>query len=107
MLKNSLKPGSYNPPQDDDFWVSGAMLITGTVACAAYVLVCVISLATPARADDMRASVSVGPVQMVALGDAMPATSLAALDPTPSALLRIAATGASAGCQKSVRATPR
>lgn len=96
-----LRP--YPHAEDDDFWASGLMLLAGAAACAAYIVVCLVSLAYPDAGDDLRATVTVGPVQQVAVGEAVGHVDAAAL----LAPREVAMTGASAGCQKSVRSSHR
>ena len=107
MIHRSLQSRSFDQAVEDDFWASGIMLMTGVVACAAYILVCVASLTNPDTGDDLRASVTVGPVQTVAIGDAVdsvvPSVISAALSPVTGVAF---VDGISAGCRKSVRSSP-
>lgn len=107
MINRPLQSRSFNSAVDDDFWASGIMLMTGVVACAAYILVCVLSLAHPDSGDDLRASVTLGPVQLVATGAAVDSALPAALRNMATPLTSVAYTGVTAGCPKSVRSTPR
>lgn len=102
MIHRPLQSRTFNSAEDTDFWASGVMLMTGLAACAAYILVCVLSLANPdaGTSDDLRASVTVGPVQAVALGDAVPGV-------LPAVIRTVAAAGSSAGCSRNVLSTQR
>jgi hypothetical protein len=104
MLYRPLQ-SRYNQPAGDDFWAAGATLIVGTLACAFYVLTCVISLTVPSFSDQhLRASVQMGPVRIVS------AAEVAALTPVvpPVDYVRVSDTGGGGqGCQKSYLSTLR
>ncbi|TXH04834.1 MAG: hypothetical protein E6R07_07000 [Nevskiaceae bacterium] len=103
MTHRPLPLRAYQHAEDDDFWASGLMLLAGAAACAAYIVVCLVSLAYPDAGDDLRATVTVGPVQTVAVGTAVGHIDTATL----LAPREVAMAGASAGCQKSVRSSHR
>jgi hypothetical protein len=104
MLYRPLQ-SRYNQPAGDDFWAAGATLIVGTLACALYVLTCVVSLTVPSFSDQhLRASVQMGPVRVVSAADVAALTQV-----VPQAdYVKVADSGGGAkGCQKTYLSTLR